>query len=160
VWPLNGSHLAYDGAFRCSVNALRLLECLVNGGLCEVFFMISQARSGGRHETSLTLPPKAPGVGSLPDGALTLARALGQIRVFGKQDWMAPVASGSPARPAPMRSVMSLLDRSFGRPFATGASSTNLIERGPRTLLLKERPQTDPWSHGGGALFTLHLENI
>ena len=132
--------------------ALRLLECLVQADV-EVFFLISQAAQlVMATETDLQLPPKPQAL----EAFLTehyQARA-GQIRVFGKQDWMSPVASGSGA---PSAMVVCPCSTATLSAIATGASS-NLIERAA-DVALKERRQLilvareSPYS-------TIHLENM
>ena len=132
--------------------ALRLLECLVQADV-EVFFLISQAAQlVMATETDLQLPPKPQAL----EAFLTehyQARA-GQIRVFGKQDWMSPVASGSGAPSAMVGCPCSTATLSA---IATGASS-NLIERAADVALKERRqlilvPRESPYS-------TIHLENM
>lgn len=143
--------LAVTGASG-SQYALRLLECLVQADV-EVFFLISQAAQlVMATETDLQLPPKPQAL----EAFLTehyQARA-GQIRVFGKQDWMSPVASGSGA---PSAMVVCPCSTATLSAIACGASS-NLIERAADVALKERRqlilvPRESPYS-------TIHLENM
>ena len=132
--------------------ALRLLECLVQADV-EVFFLISQAAQlVMATETELQLPPKPQALEAFLTGDYH-ARA-GQIRVFGKQDWMSPVASGSGA---PSAMVVCPCSTATLSAIATGASS-NLIERAADVALKERRqlilvPRESPYS-------TIHLENM
>src|SRR5690554_2179281 len=132
--------------------ALRLLECLVRAEV-EVLFLISQAAQlVVATETELQLPPKPQAL----EAFLTehyQARA-GQIRVFGKQDWMSPVASGSGA---PSAMVVCPCSTGTLSALATGASN-NLIERAGDVALKERRqlilvPREAPYSE-------VHLENM
>ncbi|MGQ4880282.1 flavin prenyltransferase UbiX [Billgrantia sp. LNSP4103-1] len=131
---------------------LRLVEALVATGH-EVWVMISKAAHLViETETDAALPAR-------PE---RLARALtersgakaGQIRCFGREDWMAPVASGSGAS-----SAMVICPCSTGTlsAVATGASN-NLIERAADVALKERRklilvPRETPLS-------AIHLEHM
>jgi 4-hydroxy-3-polyprenylbenzoate decarboxylase len=131
---------------------LRLIDCLVAAGH-EVWVMISKAA----HlviatETDAKLPAQ-------PDKlAAALSRrsgaAAGQIRCFAREDWMAPVASGSGASTALVICPCSTGTLSA---VATGASN-NLIERAADVALKERRrlilvPRETPFS-------AIHLEHM
>lgn len=132
--------------------ALRLIEALVAAGH-EVWVMVSKAAHLViETETDATLPAR-------PE---RLAEALaercgaraGQIRCFGREDWMAPVASGSGA---PSAMVICPCSTGTLSAVATGASN-NLIERAADVALKERRklilvPRETPLS-------SVHLEHM
>ena len=132
--------------------ALRLLDCLVREDR-EVHFLISKAAQlVMATETDVSLPPKPQAMQAF----LTeyTGAAAGQIRVYGKEDWMSPVASGSGA-PAAMVVVPCSTGTLSG--IATGACN-NLIERAADVTLKERRqlilvPREAPYS-------SIHLENM
>ncbi|WGK60658.1 UbiX family flavin prenyltransferase [Halopseudomonas sp. SMJS2] len=132
--------------------ALRLLECLVQAEV-QVLFLISRAAQlVVATETELQLPPKPQAL----EQFLTerYQAKPGQIRVYGKQDWMSPVASGSGA---PSAMVVCPCSTGTLSAIATGASN-NLIERAADVALKERRqlilvPRESPYS-------TIHLENM
>lgn len=113
---------------------LRLLECLVRADR-NVFLMISKAaRVVIGTETDLKLPPQP---NATADFFTQLYGARdGQVRVFGDDQWTAPVASGSGA---PHRMVVCPCSTGTLSALATGACN-NLIERAA-DVALKERRQ-------------------
>tara|TARA_R110000868_G_scaffold4192_20_gene26254 strand:- start:2861 stop:3505 length:645 start_codon:yes stop_codon:yes gene_type:complete len=132
--------------------AMRLLECLVQAGV-EVSFLISQAAQlVVATETDWQLPAKAQALQAYL--MEQFAAQPGQIKVYGKQDWMAPVASGSGA---PSSMVVCPCSTGSLSAIATGASN-NLIERAADVALKERRklilvPREAPFS-------TIHLEHM
>ncbi|WP_447528501.1 flavin prenyltransferase UbiX [Vreelandella sp. TE19] len=131
---------------------LRLIEVLVGAG-CEVWVMISKAAHMViATETDVDLPAKPE---RLQEALTALSGAKpGQIRCFGREDWMAPVASGSGA---PSRMVICPCSTGTLSAVATGASN-NLIERAADVALKERRtlvmvPRETPFS-------AIHLEHM
>jgi 4-hydroxy-3-polyprenylbenzoate decarboxylase len=131
---------------------LRLLQCLLSLD-CQVFVLISRAAQVVINtETDLKLP----GTPSEQEAFLSeLYRAQsGQLKVFGREQWMAPVASGSGA---PSRMVVCPCSTGSLSAIATGASN-NLIERAADVVLKERRqlilvPREAPYSE-------IHLEHM
>ncbi len=131
---------------------LRLIECLVKAD-AQVFVMVSKAAQVViATETDLKLPAQA---ASMAQFLTTLYQAKeGQIKVFGKEDWMSPVASGSGA---PSSMVVCPCSAGALSAIAIGASN-NLIERAADVVLKERRqlilvPRESPFS-------AIHLENM
>ncbi|MFC3286315.1 flavin prenyltransferase UbiX [Litchfieldella rifensis] len=131
---------------------LRLIDCLVASGH-EVWVMISKA-------AHLVISTETDD--SLPAQPQRLTEALversgaraGQIRCFAREDWMAPVASGSGA---PSSMVICPCSTGTLSAVATGASN-NLIERAADVVLKERRqlivvPRETPFS-------AIHLEHM
>jgi flavin prenyltransferase len=132
--------------------AVRLLETLVAGGY-QVYMMVSKAA----HiviatETEHKWPAQA---AQLEEALQAQFGAVdGQIKVFGKEDWMAPVASGSGA---PSKMVVCPCSTGSLSAIACGASN-NLIERAADVALKERRqlilvPREAPYSE-------VHLEHM
>jgi 4-hydroxy-3-polyprenylbenzoate decarboxylase len=132
--------------------ALRLIDVLVAAGH-EVWVMVSKAAHMViATETETTLPAAPARLAT----ALTLrsGAASGQIRCFGREDWMAPVASGSGA---PSAMVICPCSTGTLSAVATGASN-NLIERAADVAIKERRrlvmvPRESPFS-------PIHLEHM
>ncbi|MFH1820256.1 MAG: flavin prenyltransferase UbiX [Pseudomonadota bacterium] len=148
---LNTVTLALSGASGMAYG-LRLLECLLAADL-QVYLLVSQAAHiVAKQELGVALPARA------GDLERQLSESLntrdGQLRVFGREDWNAPVASGS--NPA---DAMVVCPCSMGTLAAIAHGlSDNLIERAADVMLKEQRklilvPREAPFS-------TLHLENM
>jgi len=131
---------------------LRLLQCLLAEGV-EVFVMISRA---AQIVINTETDYKLPGTPSEQEKFLTqeFAAKPGQLRVFGREQWMAPVASGSGA---PSKMVVCPCSTGSLSAIATGASN-NLIERAADVALKERRqlilvPREAPYSE-------IHLEHM
>lgn len=131
---------------------LRLLECLLAGGI-EVSLLISKAAQLViATETDWKLPAKP------AEQQRMLSQRFGvgaeQLRVFGREQWTAPVASGSSA---PRRMVVCPASTGTLSAIASGACN-NLIERAADVALKERRqlilvPRESPYSE-------IHLENM
>jgi 4-hydroxy-3-polyprenylbenzoate decarboxylase len=149
--PLNTVTLALSGASGMAYG-LRLLECLIQAEL-QVYLLVSQAAHiVAKQELGVTLPARASDLEKqLSTG---MGARDGQLRVFGREDWNAPVASGS--NPA---DAMVVCPCSMGTLAAIAHGlSDNLIERAADVMLKENRklilvPRETPFS-------TLHLENM
>jgi len=149
--PANAVCLAITGASGAQYG-LRLLQCLLEAGRT-VYLMISvpgQVVIG--METNLRIPGRSQEIQRL------LARHFGtkdgQLRVFGHEEWTAPVASGSSV---PRAMVICPCTMGTLSSVANGASR-NLIERAADVVLKEGRklvlvPRETPFS-------ALHLENM
>lgn len=131
---------------------LRLLECLVAADI-QVMVLISRAAQVViATETDLKLPG---GTAEQEQFLTEYCNAQsGQIRVFGREQWMSPVASGSGA---PSAMVVCPCSTGTLSAIACGASN-NLIERAADVALKERRqlilvPREAPYSE-------IHLEHM
>lgn len=143
--------LAFTGASGMPYG-IRLLELLLAGGN-RVYLLYSQAAQIVAHqEMQLVLPSRAKEVEELFGHRFNAAE--GQLRVFGREEWFAPVASGS--NPA---DAMVVCPCTMGTLAAIAAGlSEKLIERAADVMLKESRklilvPRETPFS-------VIHLENM
>ena len=150
-FPLKTVTLALSGASGMAYG-LRLLECLLHADL-NVNLLVSQAAHiVAKQELGVSLPPRAIDLEKQLNGSMGTQE--GQLRVYGREDWNAPVASGSNAADA-----MVVCPCSMGTLAAIAhGMSDNLIERAADVMLKEQRklilvPRETPFS-------VLHLENM
>lgn len=143
--------LAYTGASGMPYG-IRLLEMLLASG-SRVYLLYSQvAQIVAQQEMQLALPSRPKEVEQLFSRRFNAAD--GQLRVFGREEWFAPVASGS--NPA---DAMVVCPCTMGTLAAIAAGlSQNLIERAADVMLKENRklilvPRETPFS-------AIHLENM
>lgn len=143
--------LAFTGASGLAYG-VRLLECLLGAGR-RVDLLYSQvAQVVARQELDLSLPARPRDAEAYFNERFRAAP--GQLRAFGREEWFAPVASGS--NPA---DAMVICPCTMGSLAAIAAGlSDNLIERAADVMLKERRPlilvpRETPLS-------AIHLENM
>ena len=131
---------------------LRLVESLLRAK-ARVFLLYTQAAHVvAKQELGIVLPPRASDAERMFSERYSAKR--GQLRVFGREDWFAPVASGSNPPDA-----MVICPCTVGTLAAIAAGlSDNLVERAADVALKEGRklilvPRETPFS-------SLHLENM
>lgn len=143
--------LAFTGASGAPYG-LRLLEMLLQGG-CQVDLIFSKAAHMVlAMETDLNLPARPADIAEFFQERHQVSAD--QLRVFGRDDWMAPAASGSHTAGA---MVVCPCTSGTLAAIATGMSD-NLIERAADVMLKEQRklilvPREAPFS-------AIHLENM
>ena len=152
--PMSATHtitLAFTGASGLPYG-LRLLQCLL-AAKTRVYLLYSPvAQVVARQELELTLPTQP--AAACAFFAERYGAEPGQLTVFGREDWLAPVASGS--NPA---DAMTICPCSMGTLGAlAGGLADNLIERAADVMLKERRPlvlvpRETPLS-------AIHLENM
>lgn len=143
--------LAFTGASGMPYG-VRLLECLLGAG-AQVHLLYSRvSQIVARQEMDLALPGRAKDAEAF--FAERFHAAPGQLRAFGREEWFAPVASGSNPPEA-----MVVCPCSMGTLAAIAQGlSDNLIERAADVMLKESRrlilvPRETPFS-------AIHLENM
>ena len=143
--------LAFTGASGMPYG-VRLLELLLASGH-RVYLLYSQpAQMVAHQEMQFVLPSRAKDAEELFSRRFNAVE--GQLRVFGREDWFAPVASGSNAPDA-----MVVCPCTMGTLAAiAGGLSQKLIERAADVMLKEKRklilvPRETPFS-------SIHLENM
>ena len=143
--------LAWTGASGMPYG-LRLLQCLLAARVHVYLIYSSAAQIVAKQELELTLPTQPAAAAALLGERF--AAEPGQLTVFGREDWMSPVASGS--NPA---DAMAICPCTLGTLGAIAAGlADNLIERAADVMLKERRPlvlvpRETPLS-------AIHLENM
>jgi flavin prenyltransferase len=143
--------LAWTGASGMPYG-LRLLQCLLAAKVRVYLLYSVAAQIVAKQELELTLPTQPTAAAAL----LTerFGAEPGQLTVFGREDWMSPVASGS--NPADAMAICPCTVGTLGA-IAAGLAD-NLIERAADVMLKERRPlvlvpRETPLS-------AIHLENM
>jgi flavin prenyltransferase len=143
--------LAWTGASGMPYG-LRLLQCLLAARVRVYLIYSSAAQIVAKQELDLTLPTQPSSAAALL--AERFGADPGQLTVYGREDWMSPVASGSNPTDA-----MAICPCSLGTLGAIAAGlADNLIERAADVMLKERRPlilvpRETPLS-------AIHLENM
>ncbi|MBI3529898.1 MAG: UbiX family flavin prenyltransferase [Betaproteobacteria bacterium] len=143
--------LAFTGASGMPYG-VRLLECLLKAEVRVYLLYSSAAQIVARQEMDLPLPPRAKDAAEFFSGRF--GAEPGQLQAFGREEWFAPVASGS--NPA---DAMVICPCTMGTLAAIAAGmADNLIERAADVALKEARklvlvPRETPLS-------AIHLENM
>lgn len=143
--------LAFTGASGMPYG-VRLLQCLIDSG-ARVYLLYSQvAQIVARQEMDLALPARA------SEAQEFFARRFGaqpeQLTVFGREEWFAPVASGSSPADAMVVcpctvGTLGAIAAGLAQSLIERAADVALKERRPLILVPRETP-----------LSAIHLENM
>ena len=131
---------------------LRVLQCLLQAKVRVYLLYLSAAQIVAKQELDLAVPTQPAAAAALFAGRF--GADPGQLTVFGREDWMSPVASGS--NPA---DAMAICPCTLGTLGAVAAGlADKLIERAADVMLKERRPlvlvpRETPLS-------AIHLENM
>jgi len=131
---------------------VRLVECLIGAGVRVQLLYSQVAQVVAKQEMDLALPARAAELQA--DFAQRFGALPGQLQVYGREEWFAPLASGSSPPDA-----MVICPCSMGTLAAVAAGlAQNLIERAADVVLKEGRklvlvPRETPFS-------AIHLENM
>jgi flavin prenyltransferase len=147
----NAIALAMTGASGAQYG-LRLLQCLLNAGRSVYLTLSKPAQMVIGMETAEKLPGRSSEIERYLSEAY--GAAAGQLRVYGLEEWTAPLASGSNA---PQSMIVCPCSMATVAGIAQG-TSRNLIERAADVMLKERRPlivvpRETPLS-------IIHLENL
>jgi 4-hydroxy-3-polyprenylbenzoate decarboxylase len=132
--------------------AMRLLECLLQSGQRVNLVYSQAAQIVAKQELDFVLPNRP------PDAEKVLAERLGkfsgELHVYGRDDWYAPMASGS--NPGDAMVICPCTMSTLGK--IAGGISDDLIARAADVMLKEKRPlilvpRETPFS-------AIHLENM
>lgn len=143
--------LAFTGASGLPYG-LRLLQCLLDARVRVALVYSPATHIVAKQELDLTLPAQPAAATAF--FAERYAAAPDQLRVYGREDWLSPLASGSNTADA-----MAICPCSMGTLGAIAAGlADNLIERAADVMLKERRtlvlvPRETPFS-------TIHLDNM
>ena len=131
---------------------VRLVECLIGAGVRVQFLYSQVAQVVAKQEMDLALPARAAELQA--DFTQRFGAQPGQLQVYGREEWFAPLASGSSPPDA-----MVICPCSIGTLASIAAGlAQNLIERAADVVLKEGRklvlvPRETPFS-------VIHLENM
>jgi flavin prenyltransferase len=131
---------------------LRLLQCLLEADIRVSLMLSRPAQIVIGMETDLSLPGRASEIGRFLGGRFSARE--GQLRVYDREQWTAPLASGSSPPDAMVicpctTATLSAVAAGASRSLMERAADVVLKERRPLVLVVRETPFSE-----------VHLENM